>query len=58
MMDDVDVELHLIPTPSSPDLPLGAFGGGGGWVGEEQLGHIMVAQLLRHVGQHWIIVGE
>jgi hypothetical protein len=46
-MDGVDVELHLVPTPSIPGLPLDALLGR---VSEERIGHLMVAELRHHVG--------
>jgi hypothetical protein len=55
MVDVADVELHLIPTPTSPDLPLGAPWG---WVGEKCLGRLMVLELFQHVGQKRAIIGE
>jgi hypothetical protein len=48
-MDGVDVKLHLVPTPSSPDLPLGAVWGR---VSEERMSHHLVTELFRCVGQH------
>jgi hypothetical protein len=56
MVDVADVELHLIPTPTSPDLPLSASWGGG--VGEKCLGRLMVLELFQHVGQKRAIIGE
>jgi hypothetical protein len=51
-MDSVDVE-QLIPPPTRSDPPLNALWG---WVGDDHLGHLMMAELFQRVGQHRIIV--
>jgi hypothetical protein len=59
VVDDINVERQLVPTPLSASLPLDALSR---QVGKDRLGHHMVAKLLWHVGQHWIfdegIIGE
>jgi hypothetical protein len=44
-MDGINVELHLVPTPSSLDSPLNVLMG---LVGEERQGHHGVVKLLCH----------